>query len=332
MAETKLGDIDANKNLVWKLVEEGFNEGRTGTAQTICHPKYRNDASVMAVPLGPAGLEAHIANARSTTGSIRLKIIDIVAEGALAAVVWQTRGKAGGYLGDIASTAQTSAWLVGFHGFEDGLIRQHVVNWEPLRLMAQAGTLDTIFERAGTLPRADLSSLGLKALRSDNYPTYASFAEVVAKRAAAPDERQEILSLVQQLLDYEFSLGVAPGKLALAGDAYLSFADFPDQRGPDGLELRRVNFASAFVITGLTVKQIVVEAGRAILRWEMALRNDGTYLGLPATGRELATTGSAYARIENGRVTQWIEVMDILRVIRQIGGLSSVMPGCYPNQ
>ena len=56
MGETKLGDIDANKNLVWKLVEEGFNEGRTGTAQTICHPKYRNDASVMAVPLGPAGL------------------------------------------------------------------------------------------------------------------------------------------------------------------------------------------------------------------------------------------------------------------------------------
>ena len=48
-----------------------------------------------------------------------------------------------------------------------------------------------------------------------------------------------------------------------------------------------MNFASAFVITGLTVKQIVVEAGRAILRWEMALRKDGTYLGLPATGRGL---------------------------------------------
>ena len=52
-----------------------------------------------------------------------------------------------------------------------------------------------------------------EGVKSDNYPTYASFAEVVAKRAAAPDERPGNIIARTALLDYEFSLGVAPGKL-----------------------------------------------------------------------------------------------------------------------
>jgi predicted ester cyclase len=325
--------MPADKNLIWRFVEEGFNQGREAVVFEVCHPKYRNDHSVMAVPEGPEGLAAHIRNGRGNIAGIRLNIVDTLAEGDQAAVCWQTRGRAGGYVGDGRAAGDTSAWLVGFCGYEDGLIRHHVINWEPLRLMAQSGGLDAIYAKRGALPAADLAGFALKALRCEAYTTYAPRAEAVAPRVATPAQRAAIAALVDATLAHGFSAGTGPAADELVSrDAYLSYAEFPDQRGPAGLAARRAAFGAAFSDARIEVKKLIVEAGRAAVRFELTCTNSGAYAGLPATGRPVLATGSAYARIEDGRIVEWIELIDVLRILRQLGSLASVMPGCYPDQ
>jgi hypothetical protein len=326
--------MPADKSLIWRFVEEGFNQGNEAVVYEVLHPKYRNDHSVMAVPAGPEGLASHIRNGRGTIGGIRLNIVDILAEGDDAAVIWQTRGKAGGYVGNADAAGQTSAWLIGFCGYEEGRIRHHVINWEPLRLMAQSGGLEQIYaKRNVALPAADLHPLGLKALRFEAYARYAEKRDVLAPRPTSGTERQKSAALIEKMLAYLFSIEDAlEADDLVASDTYLSFADLPDQRGPGGLALRRARFASTFSQAGVSVRKLVIEAGRAAVRFELSCANSGPWVQLPATGRRVVTTGSAYARIEDDRITEWIEILDVLRMLRQIGALASVMPGCYPDQ
>ncbi len=330
MAVPSSARADPKKALVWRMVEEGFNKGNPDIVREVCHPRYRNDTSVMAVPDGPEGLAQHIRNARATIDGIRLNIVDIVAEGDRAAVFWQTRGTAGRYLGDSGSPNDTSAWLIGHCGFEDGLIRDHVINWEPLRLMAQGGALDNLVKGAAGRRVADVEPMGLKALRFQAYATYAGEAEATAARPAAARDRATVARAAEGVLRYAF--GITDAAPDVAPDAYFSFADFPDQRGAAGLAARRAALTAAFSRVEARIDATVVESGRAILRWTLTCVNSGPWLGLPATGRTLAATGSAYARVEKGRVTEWIELVDVLRLIRQAGGFAAVMPGCYPDQ
>src|SRR5258706_1563850 len=96
MMETAARHVDA-KTKVWRMVTEGYTDGRAEIADEICHPRFVNNASVMAVPEGPTGLAAHIQNAHAGIPDIRLWIVDLVADGDDVAVLWATQGKASGY-------------------------------------------------------------------------------------------------------------------------------------------------------------------------------------------------------------------------------------------
>jgi len=319
--------MENQKRLVWRFIEEGFNNNAPTVAYEVCHPRYRNDGSVVAVPDGPKGMATHIDNAHAQSGQFRLNIVDILAEGDTASVLWQTWGSTGKYLANVTSSNDTSAWLIGHCGFEDGLIRQHVINWEPMRLMAQSGALVT---NSNGRSVADLAQMSLSSLRYKAFSTYTTEVEATPARIASLTERSMIADQAQTTLNYLYGADdVAP---EVARDAYLSFADMPDQRGIAGLATRRRLLRGAFSEADVKIEMLVVEQGRVTLRWTFTAIHSGDWLGLPATGRPLSATGSAYARIEQGKISIWIEVLDILRLIRQLGGLAAVMPGCFPDQ
>ncbi len=326
-------NADPKKVTVWRFLEECFNQGREGVALEICHPDYINRSSVMAVPKGPEGLVSNIRAGRSTIEGLKLNVIAMVAEGDDVILLRQTRGKTGRYLGDGGSDEEASQWTLARFGFEDGRIRHHVSNWEPLRIMAQGGALDAMLAKANGRHVADFTAAGLKTRRFENYTKYPAQDEAVAVHPADPETRRRNAALAENVLRHAFGAGATPAAEALAGgDAYLSYADFPDQRGPTGLTARRTAFRAAFGDAKIEIKTLLVEAGSAAMRWELTIVNHGGYLGLPATGRTITVTGSSFARIENGRVVEWMEVMDLLRLVRQLGGLAAVMPGCFPDQ
>jgi predicted ester cyclase len=312
---------DPQKLSLWKMVEGGFLESDTNIAFEICHPKYRNDTSVRAVPDGPEGLDAHIRNARSAGNKgARLHLIDILAEGDRAALIWQTQGVGGRYLVEASPTRETSAWLIAHIGFVDGLMHRHIINWEPLRLMVQGGVR---FESGGP----NFETLGLEALRCEAISQYPDKEQLCEPRIAPEDG---LAAIAEQALIY--SWGGDAAAPSIASDAYLSFADLPDQQGGEGLAVRRAKQQAAFSDVIFNIDSSVSDDDRAILRWTLDCRNSGEWLGIEATGRPLKATGSVYARFENGELKTWIELVDLLRLLRQNGSMATIMPGCYPDQ
>jgi len=70
-------------------------------------------------------------------------------------------------------------------------------------------------------------------------------------------------------------------------------------------------------------------------RVEVAVETRGhpRYPGVPLPARDRPHglgNGPAYARVADGRITEWVEVIDALGVVRQICGLSATLTGCYP--
>lgn len=325
--------LGRHKAAIWRYVHDCFNQGSEQAARDICHPLYRNDSSVLAVPDGPEGLVANIRNGRATIDGMRLEAVALVAEGDDAILLRHSAGTLGRYLGDSGSDVQVTQWSLGSFGFEDGLLRHHVSNWEPLRGMAQGGQLDALLAKANGRRVPDFEAMGLRAPRLATARDFLDRAATIAVRPPGATERLESSRLMAETTHY--SLGARTQARAtelLATGARLNFADWPDEVGPDGMTARRAAFNAAFADTEITVHKLLVESGRAAIRFTLSATHAGPWIGLPATGRTVKASGAAMARIADGRVTEWIELIDLLRVVRQIGGLAAVMPGCYPDQ
>jgi predicted ester cyclase len=50
-------------------------------------------------------------------------------------------------------------------------------------------------------------------------------------------------------------------------------------------------------------------------------RHEGELLGIPATGNEVETAGIAIHRISDGKVVEYWSVVDVARVLMQVGAL-----------
>lgn len=330
-----MGAVEANKLAIWRLISDGFNAGRLEVADELCHPAFINHASIYAVPMGPEGLRDHIVAARASIEDFTLRIVALVGEGDDVAVLWQTHGRAGGYFRDGATGPPASAWLIGLYRFASGLVERWDANWEPLRLLAQAGAIDTVGATSGDIPRRGLRLDTIDWLhepRSATYKTYVDEGEALPHRPRDATDRIQIAELCKRVLDAEFGLGPTDDNNTIAPGAYLSFADFPDQSGPTGMATRRAAFLAAFRTVALVVDRTIVDGQRVALHWRSTFLHHGDYLGLPATGRQVELAGSCLLQHDDGAVTEWIEILDWLTLLRQIGGLSSAFPACYPAQ
>jgi predicted ester cyclase len=317
-----------NKESVWALVEDGYNLGRAEVAHQVCHPEYLNESVIRSMPRGPAGAADHIRLSHGAIAGMTVRIFELIGEGDTVAALRQIEGRSGTYLGASGAQGGTSQWSIVWFGLERGLIRSHVSNWEALRALVQSGSLP-VRAAAG----ADLSSLELPVSRRRDDLRHATREEAVVRRPDSARERAHNAQLLERVLRYQYGAGnAAPEPGAISAQARLSFADFGTQHGADGLRLRREAFAGAFSDVRIETRSLVVEEGRAVARWELSCAQSGPYLGLPASGRRATATGSSYARIVDGTIVDWVDILDALRLLRMVGALAALLPGCYPDQ
>jgi predicted ester cyclase len=71
-----------------------------------------------------------------------------------------------------------------------------------------------------------------------------------------------------------------------------------------------------------TIEDMIAEGDKVVVRVSARGTHSGELFGIPASGRELTTTGVAILRIENGKIVEhWSEV-DMMRVLVQIGAVT----------
>ena len=91
---------------------------------------------------------------------------------------------------------------------------------------------------------------------------------------------------------------------------------------PGGLEGARQTlgmFLSAFPDLHFTVEDLVAEGDKVVARATLSGTQQGTFMGIPATGRHVTITGIDINRFEGGKsVEHWVE-MDTLGLMQQLG-------------
>lgn len=86
-------------------------------------------------------------------------------------------------------------------------------------------------------------------------------------------------------------------------------------------ELRRglTGLRTAFPDFRFSIQDQVAEDGRVAIRYVGQGTQQGEFLGIPATGREIRYTGMLMVRLEEGRIAEFWAQPDLLGVLRQLG-------------
>ena len=114
----------------------------------------------------------------------------------------------------------------------------------------------------------------------------------------------------------------------LAASDYIEHNPLPGQRtGVEGISDRYTMLFEAFDST-FTVEDVIAEGDKVVLRWTQAGRHVGPLFGMPATDRTFRTSGIEIWRVENGKLTEHWDVVDVYGQLLQLGLLPE--PGSAP--
>ena len=79
---------------------------------------------------------------------------------------------------------------------------------------------------------------------------------------------------------------------------------------------------SAFPDLVTVVDEIVVEGDRAAIRWHSTGNHEHSFLGVPATKRQVNVSGATFARFENDRIAEEFVTWDPRTLLTALGIIS----------
>ncbi len=89
--------------------------------------------------------------------------------------------------------------------------------------------------------------------------------------------------------------------------------------GLEGGKMAHMAFAAAFSDGHVTTEDLVAEGDKVVERFSFRGTNTGSFLGAPATGKQVTTTGMAIFRIVNGKIVEHWGENDAIGVMQQLG-------------
>jgi steroid delta-isomerase-like uncharacterized protein len=111
----------------------------------------------------------------------------------------------------------------------------------------------------------------------------------------------------------------------IAAEGYVEHNPFPGQgQGLDGFRQRVEALHGAFTMN-FTIEDMIAEGDKVVVRWTNHNLHQGPFLGIPATGKSITVTGIDIHRLQNGKLAEHWDVVDMLGLLQQLGVVS--MPG-----
>lgn len=106
----------------------------------------------------------------------------------------------------------------------------------------------------------------------------------------------------------------------LAVEDYVEHDPFPGQgNGLADLKARVAGLCAAFDPLQFTIEDIIAEGDKVVVRWTNAGTHSGTFLGIPATGRDFAIAGIDIHTVTGGKLAEHWHVVDQLTQLQQLG-------------
>ena len=68
-----------------------------------------------------------------------------------------------------------------------------------------------------------------------------------------------------------------------------------------------------------TIEDLIAEGDKVVARWRSRATDQGEYMGIAPSGKEVEFTGISFYRIEGGKIAQSWNIENQLGLMRQIG-------------
>jgi steroid delta-isomerase-like uncharacterized protein len=107
----------------------------------------------------------------------------------------------------------------------------------------------------------------------------------------------------------------------LAVADYVEHDPFPGHgQGLAGLHQRVGMLQSAFR-ANFTIEDMIAEGDKIVVRWTNQVVHQGTFFGVPATGKSATVSGIDIIRMRDGKMAEHWDVVDTLSLLQQLGAI-----------
>ena len=133
-----------------------------------------------------------------------------------------------------------------------------------------------------------------------------------------PDE-QKVKEIVERFDEEIYRKGNVDAADDLVAEDFRHHAPFPTPQGREGFKQFLAQFREAFPNVTSTTEDVIVDGDKAAVRYTARGTHRGEFMGIPATGNEIAVQGISIYRVANGKVTDEWAQPDIMSMMQQMG-------------
>ena len=136
---------------------------------------------------------------------------------------------------------------------------------------------------------------------------------------------EENKTLVRRVFDEIFKENnLAAVDELIASDYVYRRPGKPEFRGPATYKALLAAFRAAFPDVHFTVEEMIAEGEKVFSRWTFTGTHAGQFMGVAPSGRRITADGMLVSRCADGRVTEELELMDELSILRQMGAVMAL--------
>lgn len=98
----------------------------------------------------------------------------------------------------------------------------------------------------------------------------------------------------------------------------------PDQElhGPDALENLFTAYRNGLPDLETSIDDLIVSGDQVLISITLRGAHTGKLMGIPATGKRLTVRGMVLSRLQDGKIVEEWEILDMLGMYRQLGVVS----------
>jgi steroid delta-isomerase-like uncharacterized protein len=134
---------------------------------------------------------------------------------------------------------------------------------------------------------------------------------------------QDNATTVRRFTEEVITQGDIDSAVQFVWDDVVELVPFPGQGpGLEGLKDVLRAMRAAFPDLIFSVQEQIAEGDKVASRFEWTGTHQGTFLGVPATGRSVRVWGIVIDRLEKGRIKDTRIIMDTLGLMMQLGALA----------
>lgn len=129
-------------------------------------------------------------------------------------------------------------------------------------------------------------------------------------------------TIVRRFVEEVITQGQIDSAAQFVWEDVVEQAPFPGQGpGLEGLKDVLHSMRAGFPDLVFAIKEQIAEDDKVASRFEWTGTHRGEFLGIPATGRQVAVWGFVFDRLEQGRIKETRILMDTLGLMMQLGAI-----------